>query len=99
MAGTPTSRESIRSIAAPSNISHVALVRTVTMVRTKPPRMDTAATRAMFRAMRKNAFRAEVQKFVEKIAVCRREGGREGVEQIQVQVIATDTRDFSQYHL
>lgn len=44
------------------------------MVRTNPPRMDTAATRAMFRAMRKNAFLAEVEKFVEKIAVCG-EGG------------------------
>ena len=45
------------------------------MVRTNPPRMDTAATRAMFRAMRKNAFLADVQKFVEKIAVCKKEGG------------------------
>ena len=44
------------------------------MVRTNPPRMDTAATRAIFRAIRKNAFLAEVQKFVEKIAVCRKRG-------------------------
>lgn len=39
------------------------------MLSINPPRIDTAATLAMFRAMRKKAFLAEVQKFVEKIAV------------------------------
>lgn len=43
--------------------------RTVIMLSTNSPRRDTAATLAMFRAMRKKAFLAEVQKFVEKIAV------------------------------
>lgn len=52
--------------------------------------MDTAVTRAMFEAMRKNAFLAWVQKFAEKTAVCGRDGVTEGGERSEV--TATDIR-------
>lgn len=70
MARTPTAAEGLHRLPLLVTYHTAPLVRTVMV--------DMAATRAMFRAIRKNAFLAEVQKFVEKIAVCEREGGREG---------------------
>lgn len=62
-----TSRQGPQKDSAP-----LPRIRTVMILRTNSPRTDTAATLAMFRAMRPNAFCAEVQKLVEKIAVCER---------------------------